>query len=264
MRGPNVPHVTNRVGATSFSPGERTHQAASANGHSVATLQGEGAHRWRQLWAGGLQIGDAFQRCGVAFILAHYRRASPCRPLTEREAQVATLVASGCSNKLVGHELSIRASTVSTHLGSLRDKFCVSSRAELVDVLRRWQRGIQPGAEQVGKEGRRRSPTPESLGLPRCAPDGLLVVPMQLRDGLATLFSYPLQNCPRVSASFSLTPAQRSIADMLLRGHSYGSIAQLRGSSPGTVRKQVEHIYRRVGVHSVGELAVALDPAVFP
>lgn len=53
-----------------------------------------------------------------------------------------------------------------------------------------------------------------------------------------------------------LAPAQREVATLVLEGHSNAGIAALRGVSERTVAKQLDTIYRRLGVRSRAELCV--------
>jgi DNA-binding NarL/FixJ family response regulator len=56
-----------------------------------------------------------------------------------------------------------------------------------------------------------------------------------------------------------LTTRQREIADLLSRtGLSYKEVASQLAISEGTMRKHVENVYRRVGVHSRAELMLTL------
>jgi DNA-binding NarL/FixJ family response regulator len=56
-----------------------------------------------------------------------------------------------------------------------------------------------------------------------------------------------------------LTSRQREIAGLLSRtGLSYKEVASKLAISEGTMRKHVENVYRRVGVHSRAELMVTL------
>jgi two-component system, NarL family, nitrate/nitrite response regulator NarL len=57
--------------------------------------------------------------------------------LSEREAEVARLVAAGRSNKEVARELEITERTVKAHLSSIFDKFGVRDRLQLVLRVRR-------------------------------------------------------------------------------------------------------------------------------
>ena len=63
--------------------------------------------------------------------------AAPSEPttkmfgLTRRELQVASVVAAGCSNKEVAHELALSEDTVKNHLSDSFDKLGLSSRVEL-------------------------------------------------------------------------------------------------------------------------------------
>ena len=52
--------------------------------------------------------------------------------LTDREVQVLTLVADGCSNKDIGTQMSLSALTVKNHLARIGRKLGVGDRAEIV------------------------------------------------------------------------------------------------------------------------------------
>ncbi len=54
----------------------------------------------------------------------------------------------------------------------------------------------------------------------------------------------------------TLAPAQREVATLVLEGYSNARIAALRGTSQRTVAKQLDTIYRRLGVRSRAELCV--------
>jgi DNA-binding NarL/FixJ family response regulator len=58
------------------------------------------------------------------------------RSLTEREAQIAELVADGLSNKAIASRLSIQLATVKNHVHSVLEKLEVSSRGEAAAKLR--------------------------------------------------------------------------------------------------------------------------------
>ena len=58
-------------------------------------------------------------------------RVQPVEPLTEREEQVLTKVASGLSNSEIAGELYITLSTVKTHVASLMTKLGARNRVEI-------------------------------------------------------------------------------------------------------------------------------------
>ena len=66
---------------------------------------------------------------------AEYRRQ--LEQLTQREREVAELVARGLSNKLIARELTISDKTVQVHRAHLMEKLGVHSAAELAQVLMR-------------------------------------------------------------------------------------------------------------------------------
>ena len=63
-------------------------------------------------------------------------------PLTAREAEVLTLVATGASNRQVGQKLFISDKTASVHLSHVMAKLGAASRTEAVALAR--ERGLLP------------------------------------------------------------------------------------------------------------------------
>lgn len=74
-------------------------------------------------------------------------------------------------------------------------------------------------------------------------------------DQELVVFSYPVDAGLDGGPFAKLTPAQRQVAALVLRGLSNVEIAASRGTSVGTVAKQIETIYRRLEVHSRSDLA---------
>jgi two-component system nitrate/nitrite response regulator NarL len=78
----------------------------------------------------------------VAEALLRREREQPGRDadfrasLTDREAQIAELVADGLSNKAIASQLSIEVATVKNHVHSVLEKLRVSSRGEAAAKLR--------------------------------------------------------------------------------------------------------------------------------
>jgi DNA-binding CsgD family transcriptional regulator len=93
---------------------------------------------------------------GVAFVLQHANvrcvlvvQSSADRPnLSPRESQIAALIASGATNRLIASVLDISLWTVSTHIRRIFAKLGVNSRAELVARLLG-----SPGHEDQGARG---------------------------------------------------------------------------------------------------------------
>lgn len=59
---------------------------------------------------------------------------SPARKLSARELQIVRLVAGGCSNKEIAHQLSLSSLTVKNHLARIGRKFGVGDRAHIVAI----------------------------------------------------------------------------------------------------------------------------------
>jgi DNA-binding CsgD family transcriptional regulator len=80
---------------------------------------------------------ELFEQGDRRYLVA--RRNEPVPPphaaLTLRERQVIAYAAQGHSNKLIGYELGISASTVAAALANASKKLRVKSRLELIKVL---------------------------------------------------------------------------------------------------------------------------------
>jgi len=75
-----------------------------------------------------------------------------------------------------------------------------------------------------------------------------------LTEDLA-LISLPMRNAAVPDA---LTDAEADVATRVFDGESNGEIAEARGVSARTISKQLESIYRKLGVASRAELVLAL------
>ncbi len=69
----------------------------------------------------------------------------------------------------------------------------------------------------------------------------------------------PLRPLAIPALAIALTQAEREVADLALSGASAAEIAQVRGTSVGTVKNQLKRVYGRLGVSNRLELARALD-----
>lgn len=96
------------------------------------------------------QLLDAIAHAVRQGALSHQRaeKQAECRRLlqhlTQREREVAALVARGLSNKLIGRELAISDKTVQVHRAHVMEKTGVRSAAELAHLLMRAH--PEPGA----------------------------------------------------------------------------------------------------------------------
>lgn len=64
-----------------------------------------------------------------------------------------------------------------------------------------------------------------------------------------------------MSSLETLTHAERDVSALVLEGRSNKEIAHIRGAAVSTVAKQLERIYRRLGINSRRELVVLLAAA---
>ncbi len=83
---------------------------------------------------------DHFERDGKRyFVVATGPGAKRDPRLSAREQQVAALAKLGYSNKAIGWELDVTASTVATHLTQICKKLNVAGRVPLIRLLRNTQ-----------------------------------------------------------------------------------------------------------------------------
>jgi DNA-binding NarL/FixJ family response regulator len=87
----------------------------------------------------------------------------------------------------------------------------------------------------------------------REAPAGLRGAWLRFGGEQLVVFSHPLAERDDEHA---LTPAERDVVSRVVQGCSNQQIAVERGTSPRTVAKQVQSIYRKLSLHSRAELAV--------
>jgi DNA-binding CsgD family transcriptional regulator len=58
--------------------------------------------------------------------------------------------------------------------------------------------------------------------------------------------------------TWALTPAERDVAGFVIKGLSIAEVAALRGAAEGTVKTQLNAIYRKAGVSGRGQLVSLL------
>ena len=88
------------------------------------------------------------------------------------------------------------------------------------------------------------------------APDDLRVSRLAHDSGRYVVFSWPEGKPPDegTAAAPALTAAERAVHALLLVGLSDAEIADLRGTTRSTVTKQVDAVFRKIGVRSRREL----------
>ncbi len=73
--------------------------------------------------------------------------AEPGEPLTEREREIVRLVATGATNRMIAHELSLSHNTIKVHLRNIFSKLEIRSRTEATVIA------IREGRVAVGAQG---------------------------------------------------------------------------------------------------------------
>ncbi|MEZ0070183.1 DNA-binding NarL/FixJ family response regulator [Streptacidiphilus sp. MAP12-20] len=89
--------------------------------------------------AGDVLISPSVTVRLLAQTARRHKARTPRRALSDRELDVARLVAHGASNAEVGKELHLSLSTVKTHLSSIQDKLEARNRVEIAAWV--WESG---------------------------------------------------------------------------------------------------------------------------
>jgi two-component system, NarL family, nitrate/nitrite response regulator NarL len=97
--------------------------------------------------------GGTYFSSGVPEVLLKRRESgdAPLVPLTSREREILTLLASGKSNKDIASQLAISASTVETHRKSIKKKLGIATTAGLTRFA--IERGLDAEDEVIPRNG---------------------------------------------------------------------------------------------------------------
>lgn len=125
--------------------GELALVSVQLNGNTanvIRTLRSSGWARIIALTTTGLPVKPVIEAIGagatgvvsIAGAGVPVDPLSPARKLSARELQIVRLVADGCSNKEIAHQLSLSALTVKNHLARIGRKFGVGDRAHIVAI----------------------------------------------------------------------------------------------------------------------------------
>ncbi len=83
---------------------------------------------WGRVLGGKLAVARHYIDDGQEVLVLRHAE----RPISERERQVIDRLANGTSSKVVGHDLGLSPSTVSTHVTSALAKLGVRTKVELI------------------------------------------------------------------------------------------------------------------------------------
>lgn len=90
--------------------------------------------------------------------------------------------------------------------------------------------------------------------IPKAPPPGLRAKRARVGSERIYIFSYPIEAPPVADLSRS----ELAVARLVVEGKSRREIAEARGVAHSTVNKQIESVFRKVGVGSRSELAAKL------
>lgn len=118
------------------------------------------------VWISGAALPQLMDRLAQAGLEGRAAHAGPARVaaaspsalslLTERQREVAELLAQGESNKIIGRKLNIANRTVKAHLSAIFEKLMVTDRVQLAVLLNRQEPEIaRPTGDSQGVSGSR-------------------------------------------------------------------------------------------------------------
>ena len=125
--------------------GELALVSVQLNGNTanvIRTLRGSGWARIIALTTAGMPVKPVIEAIGagatgvvsIAGAGVPADPLSPARKLSARELQIVRLVADGCSNKEIAHQLTLSSLRVKNHLARIGRKFGVGDRAHIVAI----------------------------------------------------------------------------------------------------------------------------------
>lgn len=184
---------------------------------------------WEALVAGRWSLVDRFDTDGARMVVAvqNAPEVRDPRGLTPVELNAAVALGQGRSAKEIGYTQGISVSAVNNTLTGVKEKLGLSSRADLAAFF---------------------------------APGGVRARLSKLRVGKASLL-VGRYGCRDGEAFQALTPAERTIAILLLQGATNCVIAERRGSSYCTVANQIKSVYAKLGVTNRAQLAALVSSA---
>ncbi|MEI5035992.1 response regulator transcription factor [Streptomyces sp. S1A(2023)] len=146
LAGPDVEHPMRVVVVTTFGLDEYAHTALR-NGACGFLLKRSGPTLLVEAVRAAM-AGDTLIRPSLTIsLLQHHRNAGrpkPAQPmdaLTNRETEIARLVAKGLTNAEVGAELFISAGTAKTHVANIQRKLSVRNRVGIAAWI--WANGLE-------------------------------------------------------------------------------------------------------------------------
>jgi DNA-binding NarL/FixJ family response regulator len=111
----------------------------------------------------------------------------------------------------------------------------------------------------------RRSSTKAQAPIPKA----LRSAPLVVGSRAFVVLSYPIEGAARVNGELispaeddprsTLTATERAVGQAVIGGMSSAEIAAARSRSVSTINKQIESLYRKLGVHSRSELCARYE-----
>ena len=188
------------------------------------------------------------------------------RPLPPAPSRTSLLLVPAIALLLLDLGLDLRAGGGGIHaMGeALATGFLALAALRLVQQERRENRELRAALEgELATLRARLVEVPTTDPLPNLAPPVQIVPPPP-----QTVEPVPPPRAPvdvtaaidRAFATWSLTPAEREVAWLLLKGASLAMVAEARGTSPRTAKDQARAVYRKSGAAGRAELqALALE-----
>jgi DNA-binding CsgD family transcriptional regulator len=189
---------------------------------ATSDTSGRALDLWAAIRAGGLIVVDSFSTLERAYLVVQWK-ATATPSLRLRHWEILERILLGESQKSIGVELDLAASTVATSSKSALRAIGVTSRVSRVPPLL---------SMLAHASVRRVTPPYHETQVER---DGVryCVLSMALRSSVLAA---------------RLSPAEQKVALMRIEGRSLAEIATSRHTSPRTVANQLGTAFRRLGI----------------
>jgi len=186
---------------------------------------------WHELLAGHVRVSGAFHTASHCLMGVVRGTSTPVRP---ERARILERVLMGESQKAVGYDVGLGASTITSACQDVLSRVAHCRRVSHAPLLLVMAVHSARGARSMVAH------------VDEVAPGVELLLSASLPKGLVTM----------------LSPSEGHVVNLVLEGSSHAAVASRRHTSPRTTANQLASIFKKLGISGMGELRSKLVQGV--